>query len=442
MSAEWQFDGLVGPTHNYAGLAFGNVASANNAGAISNPRAAALQGLSKMRFVCDLGIPQALLPPHYRPRLDLLRALGFGGNRAKLLEDAAREAPQLLASVYSSAFMWAANAATVTPSADSADGRVHFSIANLMSHYHRASEADFTYRSFCKIFHNQNQFVVHNALMSSDLLCDEGAANHMVLSRAHGAPGFHLFVYGKSGADPQKPKLFPARQHRVAFESIARRHGIVQNRTLFLQQSPDAIDAGVFHNDVIALSTCDRMIVHEHAFIDAHRQQLLKAAENGQGWRVREVRADELSLAEAVKTYLFNSQYLRLPDGSYVLVVPQESAESQQVSALLHTLISEGFVDAIHPIEVRESMRNGGGPACLRLRVVLTPDQATQIHSGIVMTDACCDAISGWVRTHYRDRLSFDDLRDPSLVDELNRAYLELESILNLPGLYSPWMEQ
>ena len=46
---EFNFDGLVGPSHNYAGLSFGNVASFSNVKSASNPKQAALQGLAKMR---------------------------------------------------------------------------------------------------------------------------------------------------------------------------------------------------------------------------------------------------------------------------------------------------------------------------------------------------------------------------------------------------------
>ena len=45
---------------------------------------------------------------------------------------------------------------------------------------------------------------------------------------------------------------FPARQTREAFAAIARRHGLAPARTVFAQQNPVAIDAGVFHNDVIS----------------------------------------------------------------------------------------------------------------------------------------------------------------------------------------------
>ena len=142
MSAyEVNFDGLVGLTHHYAGLSFGNVASTRNQQAVANPKLAARQGLLKMKQLADLGFVQAVLPPHERPQVDLLRQLGFSGTDAQVLARAAQQAPRLLCAVSSASAMWTANAATVSPSSDTADGRVHFTVANLNNKFHRASEA-------------------------------------------------------------------------------------------------------------------------------------------------------------------------------------------------------------------------------------------------------------------------------------------------------------
>src|SRR5690349_2574420 len=127
---ELQFDGLVGPTHHYAGLSPGNLASQAHAGEASNPRAAALEGLTKMRRVRELGIVQAVLPPQPRPSVALLRRLGFTGTDVAVLSRALAEAPDLLHAASSASSMWAANAATVVPASDSADGKTHFVPAN------------------------------------------------------------------------------------------------------------------------------------------------------------------------------------------------------------------------------------------------------------------------------------------------------------------------
>src|SRR5450432_3967675 len=131
MSArEFNFDGIVGPTHNYGGLAAGNIAATKNAGRRSNPRQAALQGLAKMSFVHGLGVGQAVLPPQERPSLSMLRRLGFTGRDEDVLARAAAwDHGHLLRNCSSASAMWTANAATVAPSADTDDGRVHLTPA-------------------------------------------------------------------------------------------------------------------------------------------------------------------------------------------------------------------------------------------------------------------------------------------------------------------------
>ena len=98
-AVEANFDGLVGPTHNYAGLSWGNVASRSNVHAQSNPREAALQGLAKMKRLADRGYVQGILPPHERPHLPTLRRLGFSGPDAAVLATVTGQAPELLAAV-------------------------------------------------------------------------------------------------------------------------------------------------------------------------------------------------------------------------------------------------------------------------------------------------------------------------------------------------------
>jgi len=135
--SEANFDGLVGPTHHYAGLSFGNEASTRNQNAAANPKLAAKQGLLKMKALADLGFAQGVLPPHERPHLATLRQMGFGGSDREVLAQAQAYSPRLLSSLSSASSMWVANAATVSPSADSADGRTHFTVANLNNKFHR-----------------------------------------------------------------------------------------------------------------------------------------------------------------------------------------------------------------------------------------------------------------------------------------------------------------
>jgi succinylarginine dihydrolase len=439
---EFNFDGLVGPSHNYAGLSYGNVASFSNVKSDSNPRLAALQGLAKMRALARRGFAQALLPPQLRPDFRLLRSVGFEGSDADVLARAWRDAPVILASAYSASPMWTANAATVSPSADSADGRVHFTPANLNNKLHRAGEHRQSARSLRAIFANDTHFAVHDALPSTPAFGDEGAANHTRLAASHGAPGVELFVYGRVEFDPNAPapKRYPARQTLEASQAVARLHGLDPRRTVFVSQNPDVIDQGVFHNDVIAVGNGNVLFYHEQAFADeAATLASLRAAMDGVGATLAPVRVatSDVPVADAVTSYLFNSQLLSKADGAMALVVPHECRENAAVSRYLDGLIASGGpIDELIEFDLRQSMRNGGGPACLRLRVALTDVEAAAMHQGVVMTEDLYGRLVPWVEAHYRDRLAPADLADPMLARECASAMEDLSRILGLPGLY------
>ena len=432
------FDGIPGPTHNYSGLARGNLAAEKHAQQRSNPRAAARQGLAKMCELAALGYAQAVLPPHERPNLPALRTLGFEGDDAAVLARAASEAPALLAACSSAAAMWVANAATVSPSADTADRRVHFTPANLVSHFHRALEADTTTRVLRAIFADTDRFVVHDPLPAAPQFGDEGAANHTRLDAGDGRAGVELFVYGRSafGGGPA-PARFPARQTREASEAVARRHGLDAGRTVFAQQTPAAIDAGVFHNDVIAVGEGPILFCHEHAFVDTPAVLAALASGVGPAFRAVTVPAAEVGFEDAVATYLFNSQLLPRPDGRWLLVAPADVRTRPRVAAYLERLVAGGGpIAEVLSFDLRESMANGGGPACLRLRVPLTAAERAAIGSRVWLDDALAADLDAWIGRNYRDRLLPGDLADPALLDESRRALDELTTLLQLPPLY------
>ena len=435
--AEYNFDGIPGPTHNYAGLARGNLAAERNARLTANPREAALQGLSKMRALADRGYPEAVLPPHERPFVPALRALGFEGSDADVIARAARDAPQLLAASSSAAAMWVANAATVSPSADTADGRVHFTPANLSSHFHRSLEAPTTTRVLRAIFANDQRFVVHDPLPAASQFGDEGAANHTRFHADEGEAGVEWFVYGRRAfGEGPAPSRYPARQTREASEAIARRHGIDGRRTLFTQQWPAAIDAGVFHNDVIAVGSADLLFCHAQAFVDQVETLETVARAVGPSFRAIVVTEAELSVADAVSTYLFNSQLIARREGGFLLVAPAECHEHAATSALLDRLVGNSPIAEVLTFDLRQSMRNGGGPACLRLRVELTAQERSAIDANVFLDAELATALEAWIRRHYRDRIAPQDLADPSLLDESRRALDELTQLLRLPSVY------
>lgn len=440
---EVNFDGLVGPTHNYAGLSYGNVASAENARRPSSPRRAAHEGLKKMAHLAALGVPQAVLAPQARPDVELLRRLGFTGRDTDVLDAAGKRAPALLAAACSASSMWTANAATVSPSADSLDGRVHFTPANLVNKLHRAIEAETTSRILRAVFPDDRRFAHHAPLPASDALGDEGAANHTRFCGDFGAPGVQLFVFGKSALDPQapRPREFPARHTREASEAIARLHQVPADRAIFAQQSPDVIDAGVFHNDVIAVGHQHLLLHHQRAFLegDAVLSRLNQATQSvfGRSLHVLTATEAELPVLDAVRSYLFNSQIVTLPNGAMALIAPREVEETPRARAFVERVLAEGGpITRVDYLDLRQSMHNGGGPACLRLRVVLTDDELTFVNRATWVDAGLLSNLASWVDRHYRDQLAPEDLVDPALLEESRRALDELTQILCLGSVY------
>jgi succinylarginine dihydrolase len=433
---EWSFDGLVGPTHNYGGLSLGNVASMTHGGNASSPRAAALQGLEKMRFVHDLGAGQAVLPPHPRPSLATLRRLGLTGSDEEVLARAAREAEHLLRLCSSASAMWTANAATVAPSADAEDGRVHLTPANLSSMFHRAIEADTTWAVLRAVFADERRFAVHAPLPAGAHFSDEGAANHTRLVGRGRA--VHVFAWGRSAWGPAEgPARFPARQTLEASRAVARLHLLDPARTLFPRQHPAGIDAGAFHTDVLAVGHGRFLVMHELAFAD--REGFLADLRRLLGDELRVVVAAEaeLPVADAVAAYPFNSQLLELPGGELALLAPEESRENPRARAFLERVGAEADPPVrVHYRDVNESMNNGGGPACLRLRVPLTDEEVRAVRADVFFSPALHARLVDWVTRHYRDRLLPADLADPALAREGLAALDELTRILKLGSVY------
>jgi len=446
-TSEVNFDGLVGPTHNYAGLSHGNVASMTHGGAASNPREAALQGLAKMKFLADLGLRQAVLPPHQRPSLETLRGLGFSGSDAEVLRTAARLAPQLLVASASASNMWVANAATVAPSSDAADGRVHFTPANLMAKFHRSIEPPQTARSLRAIFRDDTRFVIHEPVRGGQAMGDEGAANHTRFAPTHGHYGLHFFVHGHRALGPpparSRTKKFASRQSLEACEAVARLHELGEDNTCHAQQAPAAIDAGVFHNDVISVGNENVFLYHEQAFVHTQtvvtdlRRRFEKLNPGDEFFALR-VPARQVPLTDAVRSYLFNSQLVTVAPGEMALIAPSDCAETPRVRDFLRALVDRGDtpVRQVHYFDLKQSMRNGGGPACLRLRVVLNDAELAALPSGVCLTDRSHARLTAWVKKHYRDQLTPADLADPRLLDETRRALDELTRLLGLGCIY------
>jgi succinylarginine dihydrolase len=429
---EYNFDGLVGPTHHYAGLSYGNVASSQSRGEPGNPRAAALEGLEKARFVASLGVGQAVLPPPLRPNLRALHRLGFSGSSRDVLPRVLRVAPELLALTGSSSAMWTANAATVAPSSDTADGRVHLTPANLTSMFHRSLEAETTTSTLRAIFSHTEHFAVHDALPASEFFADEGAANHTRLSTSRGV--VHLFGWGRAAESGSRPSIYPARQTREASAACARLHGLREDQLMLLQQAPEGIDAGAFHSDVLAVGSERLLLLHEFAFVRGAAMLSELRAKLGDEFVFELATNEELPVADAVRAYPFNSELVTLPNGSLAIIAPEESRATPSARRFLERVLSgDNAVSALHYVDVNGSMKNGGGPACLRLRIPLTDVERDAMTGRVLLDDSLYDDLRAWIGRSYRDRVTPQELGDPDFFDENRAALEELSRLLDLP---------
>jgi succinylarginine dihydrolase len=378
-----------------------------------------LQGMEKMRHNLGLDLAQGVFLPHARPNRSWLAALGT---------DAGQAPETLRAAAFSASAMWAANAATVSPGPDTNDGRCHLTAANLRTMAHRSHEWPETLKQLRLAFADEAHFTVHEPVPAT--FGDEGAANHMRLCAGHGAPGVEIFVYGLSGGTGRGP--FPARQHEEGSRAIARLHGLDPVRTLFVRQSEAAIAAGAFHNDVVAVASEHVLFAHEQAFEDragvhAKIRRLLPEVE------IVEVPASIVSLGDAVKSYLFNAQLVTLPEGGMALILPEEARETPAVWAWLEELAAgNGPIRRLFPVDVRESMANGGGPACLRLRVVADP---ATVDPRFLVDEAKLDAIAACIGAHWPERIAPADLAEPLLWEEIEAARHALLRLLDLEEL-------
>ena len=414
MLREINFDGIVGPSHNYAGLSLGNIASASHKGSASYPRAAALQGVAKMRANMERGLAQGFLLPLPRPNFALLDDLAVDGTSDRAL----------LAAAWSASSMWTANAATVSPAPDTADGRCHLTPANLVTMLHRGQEWRDTLAQLKLAFGDTRHFAVHDAVPPS--FGDEGAANHMRLCESHGQPGVEVFVYGRPGG------RFPARQHEQASRAVARKHGLDPARCVFIEQNPAAIEAGAFHNDVVAVANKTVLFTHEQAFAD--RKDAYEAMHAAfPALHVVEVPASAVSLEEAIRTYLFNAQLVSLPSGEMALVVPSECQESASVWAWCERMLaSNGPIRQVIPVDVRQSMANGGGPACLRLRVVADP---ATVDARFLLDEAKAQRIESVIAQAWPERIEPEEIGSEKLAKTVIEAREALLAVLSLDEL-------
>jgi succinylarginine dihydrolase len=417
---EVNFDGLIGPSHNFAGLSLGNLAATIHAGEVAFPRKAALQGLAKMRLMLSLGMGQGFFLPQVRPNIGWLRHFGFSGTPAEICAKAWAEEPLLFAQAISASAMWAANAATISPAPDTADGRIHITPANLSTMAHRSHEWPETLAQLHRIFPDKRYFAIHEPVPGR--FGDEGAANFMRIADPVSDPGVEIMVYGAGGGP------FPARQTSEACRAIFRNHGIEDG--VVIQQSPEAIAAGAFHNDVVAVAHENILFAHEQAFADKAMLYVLLTA-RCPDLVIVEVPASEVSLEDAIASYLFNSQLITRPDGSRALILPMECAEIPSVKGWLDRNVgANGPIHAAHFIDVRESMHNGGGPACLRLRVLMSQAAEHTVNPAHMLNERSADRLEALIAAYWPERLTPSDIASPHMWEAVWDARTRLAALL------------
>ncbi len=437
------FIGIPGPTYNFSGLAYGNVAESKYEGSVSQPKLAAIQSLKLAAAILERDITVGILPPLHRPDLALLKHIGYEGAPEKMIETAGEDNYRLLANICASSNMWIANSATIAPSVDTNDGKVHITPANLQYNFHRTLEAKPTYGILKQVFADAKYFTVHPPLPSHRVFGDEGAANHTRLAPTHDSQGMHIFVYGKRGFRTEQapvPKTYPARHTLAASEAVSRKHKLAEQHTLFLQQHPDAIDAGVFHNDVIAVGNEHVFFCHENAYL--HGSNDIGAIQSryhdryGKELTLITASSEDVSYQEAVETYLFNSQIITRADGSMSLLAPEEVKHCKATAAIVKRVQADpnNPIDEVVYFDLKESMHNGGGPACLRLRVLLNEDQLASVRasSNVIVNKDALSKLEAWVEENYPDKVEPDNLADPNLYKLSKQAISKLEPLLGI----------
>lgn len=460
MYIEVNIDALVGPTHHFGGVGVGNEASQSHTRIPSHPRQAALEGLRKASLVAGLGVPQHVLPPIRRPLPRFLSELGFAGDFASMCLRARQLEPFAYSAAFSSAYMWAANAATAAPACDCDNRRTNLVLANLSSSWHRYTE-QFTRASQFETMFLDNQELpvsIHGALPPLVPLRDEGAANHMRLCNPAGDSGIHIFVYGdcdeghavkgqaaKNEREDRvvqksaKSNKHMARQTLAASRAVARQLGLDPTRTFFLQQHPDAIDAGVFHNDVIATSHRHLLLMHEKAFFDADAElrRLSEAFRNftGTSLTIIKILEEQLTLADAVESYLFNSQILTRGDSNAMTIVCAGQCERMpQVRRLLESWIADrdNPIEDVHFVPLEQSMAGGGGPACLRMRLTLPAAAIESFSPKSRLTPMLENRLTKIINDCYPETLEWESLADPENLERYDRAFRKFEDLFEM----------
>ena len=412
-------DTIIGPTYHYGGLALGNTHSLDHKHVVANPKKAALQGLSKMKLLRDHGISQYVLPAYVRDYKGLVQ--GYYNNQGDFEDNLKRlydENLDIFSSFFSASSAWLANAWTMTPSIDSSDGRYHVSPASLNACFHRQLDVKQTIAILTNRLCSKTYITCHHP----SPFFDEGAANMIRLSA--GGKGLYLFVSGSSDT-----KRFKSRHDKRSWQRLVSQHQLDPDYVIYLTQHPDAIDAGVFHNDVISFGVDDLLVVHENAFVDQpnYCDTILERYFSCFGTDLTLIQIPDsiLPLKDAVNSYFFNSQLVRKDDNRYLLLVPSR-CKGLPVMDYFVSIVAKKWESQLEIMvcDVEESIKNGGGPACLRNSMDVYDDPKLIFDDRYLFTLEKYDDFVRLVNQYYPSSLELNDFLSVSFLNDLDTINL------------------
>ena len=352
--------------------------------------------------------------------------------------------PKYLSTISSSSFMWMANSATVSPSVDHKDNKLHITPSNLALTPHRSLEINQTQFLFSELFNNTDQFRVH--LPSPNYFRDEGAANHIRFAPSLESKGLHLMVYSCESEQIEKDVTdsFPGRQTKEASKFIIQQQGVSDSQVVFAKQNSDSVQQGIFHNDVISSGHLDLFITHELAFEDTNLVindlQSKYYALHKENLNVVVIKESMLSIKECVLTYFFNMQIISPNSNDMELILPMECLGNQRIQTVLtYIQEKEERIKDIHYVQLNESMKNGGGPACLRLRLQLTMPQWTVIPSKFKFNDKLYKDLIEIIQTNYPESFEIENQIETEFIQRLRNTYNLLYQAFGLENSNFLW---
>ena len=257
------------------------------------------------------------------------------------------------------------------------------------------------------------------------------------MSAQHLKPGFQIFVFGSTAFDAHHDII--ARQAEEISQAVSTQHQLDPDRVLFLKQNEQAINSGSFHNDIVSLANEEVFIFHQEAFADRVELErvLHHMKDHVKGFHPIEILSEDISLDDLVSSYLLNSQLITVKNNEMMMLLPEEVQNHPNCMRWLDEIKSSSPVKHIEFVDIRQSMMNGGGPACLRFKTVVNNDEFDKINKKFLLSPKKLMDLRALVSKHYRDQLNPEDLLDIKLMQESYTFLDELTQLLDLGAIYN-----